>query len=168
MSRRDGAILVELRKALEKGERLTDEQVVKLAELRRQENVERTFLPVRKVDLRAGEELHDFIWTMISAVETNRVILADGSLDAWLEGIFDSHVIVRDGNTGRLFRSDFTRTAEGEIEFSEPVEVRVEYVPTASAGDGVERSAPVENVEVKFRKSLWGGVIPEDSLRAIR
>lgn len=167
MKREDGKKLVAIRKALEAGERLSDEQVAKLAELRRAENAGRRFLPVRKVELRAGEELHDFIWAMISAVETNRVLLADGSLDAWLEGIFNDHVIVRDGNTGKLFRANFRRAASGEIEFEEPVEVRVEFVPVG--GGDVEKAAPTEVVELELRKSRWGAILgSENALRAIR
>lgn len=163
---RDGKALVELRKALEGGVRLTDEQVVHLARLRRLDNAGRRFLPVRKLQLRQGEELQQFIWTMIGAVQTNRVILADGSLDAWLEGIFDEHVIVRDGNTGRLFRADFTRAADGEIVFSPPVEVRVEFVPVEGDGD-VSKALPYETVEVSKRDGGRWGFLPE-TLRGAR
>lgn len=155
--------LVELKKAIKSGGRLSDENVRKLAQLRRSANADRTFVRVGKLALQEGEELMEFVWTMISAVQTDRIILADGSLDAWLEGIFDDHIIVRDGNTGRLFRADFARGADGSIAFAEPVEVRVQFVPIsqpgASEGDGtvksVEKRAPDQIVEIKKAESKW-------------
>lgn len=161
---RNGAELVELKKAIQSGARLTDVQVQKLAELRRSSNADRRFVRVGKLALREGEELMDFVHTMIGAVMTDRIVLADGSLDAWLEGIFEDHVIVRDANTGRLFKAPFERGEDGSIAFSEPVEVRVAFVevPKAAAGEeeaekAVQKSAPNRLVEVqKAAPGRWG------------
>lgn len=152
---RNGAELVELKKAIQSGARLTDAQVQKLSTLRRESNRERTFVRVGKLALREGEELMDFVHTMIGAVMTDRIILADGSLDAWLEGIFEDHVIVRDANTGRLFKAPFERAEDGGIAFSDPVEVRVAFVEVPKADSeeekNVEKRAPDEIVEVQKR-----------------
>jgi len=162
---RHGAELVELKKAVQSGARLTDEQVQKLADLRRTSNVDRRFVRVGKLALREGEELMDFVHTMMGAVMTDRIVLADGSLDAWLEGIFEDHVIVRDANTGRLFKAPFERGADGSIAFAEPVEVRVAFVEVPkAAADGaeeaekaVQKSAPDRLIEVqKAAPGKWG------------
>jgi len=167
-----GQKLLGLKKALDSGERLSDEEVALLATLKREQNVGKRHVAVSKLALREGEELWDFMWTMVEAVQTNRIILADGSLDAWLQGIYDDHVIVQDGNTGRMFKANFTRDANGEISFSDPVEVRMEWVPVESAapemgGEDVQRvekrAAPeVKYVEVMKRSGgKWGGILPE-------
>ena len=165
-----GQELVDLRKAIQDGEKLTDGQVVLLAELQRAANVNKRQIPVSKLALREGEDLWDFAWMMMDAVQTNRIILADGSLDAWLQGIYEDYVIVQDGNTGKMFKADFTRNADGEIEFSEPVEVRMEWVPVAASAeseDEVERAvakrAPQELDIVDVSKkdeSKWTGILP--------
>lgn len=168
MIRRDGAELVELKKAIQGGARLTDAQVQKLAALRRDANVGRTFVRVGKLALREGEELMDFVHAMIGAVMTDRIVLADGSLDAWLEGIFEDHVVVRDANTGRLFKATFERGADGSIVFGEPVEVRVAFVEVPKAGSeeeaaekAVQKSAPPRIVEVEKRApGKWGFLPP--------
>lgn len=135
--------------ALKKGSKLSDDQVVKLAELRRQHNVGKQHVRVQKLALRPGEELWDFIDAICTAVSTNRVLLADGSLDAWLQGIFDDHVIVQDFNTGRLFKADFVRNEKGEFEFGEPVEVRQEFVPVGGSGeDEVEKVRRPQYLEI--------------------
>lgn len=166
----NGKDLVELRKALESGEKLSNGQVAKLAELRREVNADKHHVRVGKLALREGEELMDFVWTMMDAVQTNRIILADGSLDAWLQGIFEDHVIVQDGNTGKMFKANFTRSEAGEIVFEEPIEVRMEWVPvsaSAESEDEVERAvakrAPVEESFVELTKSKaskWGFLPP--------
>lgn len=141
---RDQVELQRIQRALQVGKRLTDAQVSTLGSIRRAVNAEHRFVGVSKaIELREGEELMDFAWTVMAAVQTNRVVLADGSLDAWLVGIFSDHVIVEDGNTGRLFKSEFSRDAKGEFTFSEPVEVRQVFVPvtTASPADGDQVAA---------------------------
>lgn len=160
----EGKDLLELKQALRAGEKLSNAQVVKLAGLRRAANAGRRHVEVHKLQLREGEELMDFVWAMMDAVQTNRVILADGSLDAWLEGIFEDHVIVRDGNTGRTFQANFTRSADGEIVFEEPFEVRAVFVPVnAPEEDAVERAvrkrAPEPGKLVEVTKAIerkWG------------
>jgi hypothetical protein len=141
--RKDAVALRHMQATLRKGEKLSDEQVLLLAGLHRENNLGKMHVGVAKVDLREGEELMDFVWTMMSAVQTDRIILADGSLDAWLVGIFNDHVVVEDGNTGRLFRADFSRNEKGEIAFSEPIEVRQVFVPveTPSSEEGGEEVA---------------------------
>lgn len=165
-----GTDLLKLRSVLKAGKRLSDAQVAQLAELRHAENVGKYFVQVEKLSLRPGEELMSFVGTMLEAVQTNRIVLADGSLDAWLQGIFDDHVIVQDFNTGRFFKASFERGSDGSIVFSEPVEVRMEWVPTnpsAESSDEVERAvakrAPAKRdfVEVsKSNDSKWSGVLP--------
>lgn len=143
----DQVALRQIQRALRNGEELSDDQVIKLAQLRRSENASKHLVAVSKFELRKGEELWDFMDAMWMAVQTNRVILADGSLDAWLMGIYDDYVIVQDGNTGRLFQSAFTRNAEGEFVFESPIEVRQAFIPVVAADeDGVEKSV------LKFRK----------------
>jgi hypothetical protein len=145
-------ILRQIQRALKAGDRLSDEQVVKLAEIRRSLNAGNHHVEVRKIALREGEELWSFVDAIWMAVQTNRVVLADGSLDAQLMGIYDDHVIVMDGNTGRMFKAGFTRTAKGEFEFSTPVEVRQVFVEVGSAEeDGVEKAAKPEYLEVAKR-----------------
>ena len=166
-----GKELMELQKALKNGDKLTDAQVTLMAGLQHAANVSKRHIPVSKLALREGEELWDFTWTMMDAVQTDRIILADGSLDAWLQGIYDDHVIVQDGNTGRMFKANFTRAEDGSIVFSEPVEVKMVWVPVNApaedAGDDVERAiakrAPrgLEFVDVsKKDESKWAGVLP--------
>jgi hypothetical protein len=164
---RNGAELVELKKAIQSGARLTDEQVRKLADLRRTSNVDRRFVRVGKLALREGEELMDFVHAMIGAVMTDRIVLADGSLDAWLEGIFEDHVIVRDANTGRLFKAPFERGEDGSIAFAEPVEVRVTFVEIPRAEEGgegaekaVHKAAPDRIVEIEKRAPGKWGFLP--------
>jgi hypothetical protein len=162
--------LRQIQQALRKGQALSNGQVAKLAELRRAANVGKRHVAVSKLELREGEELMDFVWTMMSAVQTDRIILADGSLDAWLVGIFNDHVVVEDGNTGRLFRADFSRNDKGEIVFSDPIEVRMVFVPVESSKEGEEaekvaKSAtpPVERyVEVAKSRDAGGkwGFLP--------
>jgi len=146
----NGKDLVELRKTLERGDRLSDAQVVELAKLRREASEKISHVRVGKLALREGEELMDFVWTMVDAVQTNRIILADGSLDAWLQGIFEDHVIVMDGNTGKFFKANFSRDASGEIVFEEPVEVRMLWVPVGEgAGDETEKAIAKRAPEVE-------------------
>lgn len=139
---KDQVALRQIQRALRAGSRLSDEQVMKLAQLRRAANAARHHVAVAKIALREGEELWDFIDAVWMAVQTNRVVLADGSLDAWLMGIYEDHVIVQDGNTGRLFKSTFTRNEKGEFEFGEPVEVRQVFVEVSADpdDDGVEKA----------------------------
>lgn len=162
-----GQDLIALRKSLQSKEPLTDAQVALLAKLRRDENVSKRFVAVEKFALREGEEMWDFMMSMMDAVATNRVILADGSLDAWLQGIYNDYVIVQDGVTGRFFKAAWSRAADGTFEFSEPVEVRMEWVPinasTADGGAGVTQAiskrAPVETTYLDVSKSIekkWG------------
>lgn len=147
--------LTELALALQSDGRLDDQQVALLAEVRRKSNANRQFVQVEKLRLMPGEELMDFINSMFTAVSTNRVVLADGSLDAILQGIFDDHVIVMDGNTGRLFMSKFSRDANGEIAFAEPMQVRMTFEPVAT-GDEVQRRVEQKSVEVNPKAGkLW-------------
>lgn len=166
--------LMEIRTALRNRTRLSDAQVVKLAQLRRRENAGVAWARVSKLSLRPGEELMDFVHAVLSAVQTDRVILADGSLDAMLHGIFDDHVVVQDLNTGRFFKADFTRTDKGEITFSDPIEVMATFVPVESAdpSDDAEkavqkRHSALEHVE--FGKAIastrWTFLPP--SLRSV-
>lgn len=136
----DKRTLISIAKALRNKEKLSDAQVLKLAELRRAANAGNHHVRVSKLKLREGEELWQFMDAIWNAVQTNRIVLADGSLDAWLVGIYDDHVIVEDGNTGRMFKSVFTRTADGEFSFAEPVEVRMVFVEVGDAAGTVERS----------------------------
>jgi hypothetical protein len=181
----NSTVLRQIRTALRKGENLSDEQVAKLAELRRLDNIGKRFVgvtDVKKLELREGEELMDFVWTMMGAVQTDRIILADGSLDAWLVGIFNDHIVVEDGNTGRLFRADFTRNEKGEIAFSEPIEVRQVFVPverpkedeggekeekaiSKAAGERFEQI--VEVAKSAANSGKWAGLLPS-SLRRRR
>ncbi len=123
-----GLEILELTEAIEKGERLTDTQVQILAKLRREENKGRTFMNVSKVALADGEDIYDFIWLMYDSVQTNRIVLADGSLDACLDSIYDDYVIIRDCNTGRMFKANFSRDTDGEILFDKVIEVRQAWV----------------------------------------
>jgi hypothetical protein len=158
----DHVALRQIQRALRAGKSLSDEQVAKLAQLRRAENVGKQHVAVAKFALREGEELWDFVDAIWMAVQTNRVILADGSLDAWLVGIYDEHVIVQDGNTGRLFKASFTRNEKGEFSFGEPVEVRQTFVEVTAAGaddgEGAEKAvsrraaADVEYLEISKRR----------------
>lgn len=159
----DQVALRQIRQALRAGTALSNEQVIKLAQLRRTVNASKHHVAVSKLELREGEELWDFVDAVWSAVQTNRVILADGSLDAWLMGIYDDFVIVQDGNTGRLFQAAFTRNAKGEFEFGEPVEVRQAFLPVVAAdAEGVEKTVlkcvkVVEHVDVaKLDDSKFG------------
>lgn len=163
----DQTALRNIAQALRAGKRLSDEQVAKLAELRRTENVSKRYVAVAKFALREGEELWDFIDAIWMAVQTNRVVLADGSLDAWLQGIFDDFVIVQDGNTGRLFQAKFSRDENGEFVFEEPFEVRQAFLPVATGDDEAEKSiskrAPVVERFVDIAKrdeSKWRGILP--------
>lgn len=169
MSKHNTTVLRQIRAALRNGDALSDAQVAKLAEIRRAENVGKRHVRVHKLALREGEELMDFVWTVCDAVQTNRIVLADGSLDAWLVGIFDEHVVVEDGNTGRLFRAEFARDDKGEFSFSEPVEVRMEFVPVERTEDdeaeaAVEKSAGSERVvevaKAAAGRGKWGGILP--------
>ena len=123
------------------------------------------FVRVRKFELREGEEVWQFVDAMWQAVQTNRITLAGGSLDAWLKGIYEDYVIVEDFNTGRLFKTPFTRAEDGEIAFGEAVEVRMEFVPVPVAtadgeGDsGVAKARPEEIVEFK-KRSNWANLFP--------
>ncbi len=176
-NKHDNAIaLRRMQSRIEKGERLSDDEVQILSGLRRKENVFKRRVGISKLELREGEEVMDFAWTMMSAVQTNRIILADGSLDAWLTGIFNDHVIVEDGNTGKLFRAEFSRNDEGEISFSTPVEVRQVFVPVDTPSDdggeavsaAVSKSAtPAFDEIIEIAKSdgrKWG-FLPRASTR---
>jgi hypothetical protein len=162
-----GGELLKLRKAIRSGEKLSDEDVKKLSSLRREENKSRVFMNVSKVALQEGEEMMDFVWMMYDAVQTNRIILADGSLDAWLNGIYDDYVIVQDGNTGKMFKADFSRNAEGEIEFSNVVEVRMQWVPVNASESEVARSVSkratqsAEIFELKKRNESKWNFLPD-------
>lgn len=169
--------LQQILKALRAGERLSDEQVLKLADLRRAENVGKRYVAVNKVDLREGEEIWDFIDAIWTATFTNRVLLADGSLDVWLYGIYDEYVIVQDGNTGRLFKSFYSRDEKGVFSFTEPVEVMHAFVEVEGEDGDVEKrvakrapETPVvpEYVEVAKRREsqgTWAGVLPSSLSR---
>lgn len=136
----DQGILRQIQRALRKGDELSDAQIAKLAELQRAANAGKRHVAVSKLALREGEELWEFVDAVWMAVQTNRVILADGSLDARLMGIFDDFVIVQDGNTGRTFKSTFTRNEKGEFAFAPPVEVRQVFVEVEAADEDVERA----------------------------
>jgi hypothetical protein len=144
---------------------------MKLAALRRAVNAGKHHVAVAKLALREGEELWDFIDAVWSAVQTNRIVLADGSLDAWLVGIYNDFVVVQDMNTGKHFQSTFTRAESGEFEFSDPVEVRMVFVPVAADEGGDDAfaakavtkalAAPTEFIEVaKSGTSKWGALLP--------
>lgn len=167
MIKHDGAELVALNRALEKGEHLSDRQVVLLASIQRDANAGRRFVRVgRALPLRQGEELMQFGFAVCDAVHADRTVLADGSLCAMVEGIFDSYVVVRDANTGRLFRSEFTRDERGAFVFSPPVEVEVQYVPipAATAGEAQRAATAPRTLELTRSSSKWGAVLP----RALR
>ncbi len=158
---------------------LSDDQVMTLVTLRRRENAGKRFVSVpddvKKLALREGEELWDFISALASAVMENRVALADGSLDIMLTGIFEDSIIVQDFTTGKMFKTQFTRQADGTFEFGEPVEVRtafVEVAPGSSSDDDEDAnkaitkavkkvaSQPVAFVEVsKMFSGKWSGVL---------
>lgn len=141
--------LYEIQMALKAGDNLSDAHFVKVAELRHKDNEPKRFAQIGKFALRQGEELWDFIGALAGAVSQDRVILADGSLDAWLQGIYEDHVIVQDGNTGRLFRANFTRNDKGEFSFDHPVEVMSIFVPVdPAAGDDMQKSIAKRAPEV--------------------
>lgn len=167
-------VLQQIQRALRLGKKLSDGQVIKLAELRRAANAGKHHVAVTKIDLREGEELWDFIDAVWSAVQMNRIVLADGSLDAWLVGIYNDFVVVQDMNTGRHFQSKFVRNADGSFEFSDPVEVKMVFVPVTSdeqdAGEAEKAvskaatSAPkVEQIVdvAKAASSKWSGILPK-------
>lgn len=139
--------LVSIQRKLANKETLTDEEVRVVAKLRHETNVGKEFVRVRKLALREGEELWDFVHVMCAAVQGDRVLLADGSLDVQLIGIYDDYVIVQDWNTGKLFKSTFTRGSDGIIVFSPPIEVHVEFTPVVP-GD-VQKSIPEEVLVLK-------------------
>lgn len=160
--------LLEIETAMRNGSKLTDAQVAKVAELRRDHNAGNRWVSVSKIALRDGEELWDFVGALATAVHTDRVILANGSLDAMLQGIYDDHVIVQDWNTGKLFKATFSRAADGSFSFGEPEEVMLIFVPV-DAGDeddeverAVAKRAPtvVERVNIGAASGKWAGVLP--------
>ena len=123
----------------------------------------RQLVQTHKLSLNQGEELWDFVESMCTACDVNRVILGNGSLDTSLVGIFEDEVIVRDWNTGKHFASKFTRDAGGMFDFSEPVEVRQVWIKADAEGlDDTTKAAlaaDVEAVEIKKGSSKWGGLL---------
>lgn len=157
--------LMEIQTALRNGSELSDSQVAKVAELQRVNNSQKRWVSVAKLALRQGEVLWDFISALVTAVHTDRVILADGSLDAWLHGIYEDHVIVQDMNSGRFFKAMFTRLEDGSFRFEEPVEVMMTFTPVEMGDEDVERAvskrAPiVQHLEVSTVKRKWDGILP--------
>lgn len=168
MIKHDGKELVALNRALEAGERLSDRQLVLLASIQRDANAGRCFVRIsRALPLRPGEELMEFGFRVMDAVHADRTVLADGSLCPMVEGIFDSYVVVRDLNTGRLFRAEFTRDEDGAFAFGAPVEVEVQFVPLPAPVEGeAQRAAPATRVVELIRsESKWGTILPK-ALRA--
>lgn len=156
--------LRQIQVALARSEKLSDAQFAKLAELRRSENAGKKWVEVQKLELREGEEIWDFIDALWTATFTSRVILADGSLDVWLHGIYDKFVIVQDGNTGRFFRAEYSRNDDGTFVFGEPEEVSMQWIPVSSGSDEdaekVAKRAPARWVEVSKTRGKWSGVVP--------
>lgn len=132
---------------------LTDQQLRSYVDVVHKLNVGREFVRVEKISLRDGEELWDFIKALSQAVQTNRVVLGEGSLDVWLEGIYEDFVIVQDGNTGKFFKSSYERDSTGEFRFGEPVEVVAQWVDRML----VEQSATTKSQIVEITKR-GGGV----------
>lgn len=148
---------LEMLERLAKRQKLTDQQVTERARLTRAANDGRHFVRVQKLQLRPGEELWDFASALNTAVRTNRIVLADGSLDVWLEGVYEDHVIVQDGNTGRLYRSDYQRNAQGEFSFSAPVEVQVAFVPVSEQDQDSGAVQQQKFIELsRVQKRFWG------------
>ncbi len=163
MSTRD--LLLSAAKKLDAGERLTDDELGAWTRFNRERNLSKRWVPVQKLSLRPGEELMDFVDAMIAAVQTNRVVLGDGSLDVWIQGIFEDFVVVMDFNTGKLFKSKFERAESGEFTFEEPIEVRSTFVPVEQADDGeggdvAKRATTSDFVDLSKSKSgFWGDVL---------
>lgn len=98
---------------------------------------------VGKLALRAGEELDGFITALHAAIQRDRILLGNGSFDISLAGIFDDTVIVRDWNSGRFFRSAYTRAENGDFTFGEPQEVFQAFVSAEEVSRAKEQTNSV-------------------------
>lgn len=89
---------------------------------------------VQKIALQKGEELMDFIDSVMKAVHSGR--LSEFGVDpgdARLVGIFNDAVVVRDIAKGTFVRVGMNRTEKGIVTFSEPAEtVKQAWVPASS------------------------------------
>lgn len=132
---------------------LPDAQFQTMAATIHKMNEGRQFVRVEKMNLTPGEELWDFVTALSTAVQTNRVVMANGSLDICLSGIYDDFVIVQDFNTGKFFKSAYSRDESGEFQFGEPVEVVSQFVEVGN----VQKRGGIDMI-LEVKKSVGGSV----------
>jgi len=90
-------------------------------------------IEVHKVELVDGEELMQMVDKVIAAVTQSKGKLKK-SLS--LRGIFKDHVVVRDAESGKMFRMKMTRDDKGQVALEGMEEVKQVFVPVKQKADG--------------------------------
>lgn len=97
----------------------------------------KAFVEVTKVDLMDGEELMDLAKKVMSAITQHKGKLRKS---IGLLGIFKDHIVVRDFDSGKLFRMEMKRDDRGSVNLDGMVEVRQVFVPVKQAKEKSENS----------------------------
>lgn len=129
-----------------KNQELTYDDILFVNKLHKQNNKNNKFVRVEKVQLNDNESLYDFTWAMYEAVEKDRALLGDGSIDIYLQGIYDDYVIIQDFNTGKFFKANWSRDENGLFSFSNVEEVVQVYqsVDTVEKGDFLQEIVKID------------------------
>ena len=119
-------------------------------------------IEVSKIDLREGEELQKVVRSIVDTLRSDDEVHKT-SKELGLRGIFKDHIVTQDFTTGRMFKFDLARDEAGTIKLSNPVEVRMTFVPVeAKNADGTvtksDEPAP-KYIEAPVAKGLWAGVL---------
>ena len=100
------------------------------------------FVVVEKVELLDGEEMMELAKKIMSAIAQNKGKL---NKSLALQGIFKDHIVVRDMETGKMYRMKLARSEGGEISLSGLEQVRQTFVPVKQAAEKAVWSTAVVN-----------------------
>jgi hypothetical protein len=98
----------------------------------------REFVQVQKIDLLDGEELMELAKKVMAAITQHKGRL---NKSLALRGIFKDHIVVRDMESGKLFRMNMKRDDAGAVLLDSMDEVRQVFVPA----------------KTKAEKAVWSG-----------
>lgn len=93
-------------------------------------------IEVRKAILRDGQELFDYV------NEVRRAVTAHGmkkNKSFWLVGIYTDSIIMKDYESGRYYKSTVSRDKEGYLALTDPLEVRMAFLPVGGKTEKADR-----------------------------
>lgn len=125
-------------------------------------------IAINKVDLVEGEELWDLVKKIREALGQQKAKLKKS---LFLHGIYKSHIITRDFETGAFFKMDLKRDGE-QVELSNMQEVIMQFLPKKKSVEKAEGTTNPEDLRVvelpPMVVMVKGDKLTDESIEAIQ